>query len=81
MRFHWRALESIAGYQHQLADASGIDWLQRLLEAQADFTRDIGNLYASIQLQLRDLLRRLGMRSVRELRGRMDVLVYRGNRP
>jgi glutamate synthase domain-containing protein 2 len=42
--------------------------------------RRIGNLYASIQLQLRDILRRLGMRSVRELRGRTDTLIYRGKR-
>jgi len=38
----------------------------------------IGRLYASFQLQLRDILRRLGLRSVRELRGRMDVLGYCG---
>ncbi len=36
----------------------------------------IGNLYASFQLQLHDILRRLGLRSVRDLRGRMDVLKY-----
>ena len=38
----------------------------------------ISRLYASFQLQLRDILRRLGLRSVRELRGRMEVLSYRG---
>ncbi|HEV2172820.1 MAG TPA: hypothetical protein VGR71_04595, partial [Nitrospira sp.] len=38
----------------------------------------IGRLYASFQLQLRDILRRVGLRSVRELRGRMDLLIYRG---
>jgi glutamate synthase domain-containing protein 2 len=38
----------------------------------------ISRLYASFQLQLRDMLRRLGLRSVQELRGRMDVLSYRG---
>jgi glutamate synthase domain-containing protein 2 len=37
----------------------------------------IGRLYSSFQLQLRDILRRLGCRSVQELRGRMDVLNYR----
>src|SRR5437667_10973179 len=36
----------------------------------------IGRLYASFQLQLRNILRRLGLRSVRELRGRMDLLNY-----
>ena len=36
----------------------------------------ISRLYESFQWQLADLLRRLGMRSVRELRGRTDVLSY-----
>jgi glutamate synthase domain-containing protein 2 len=39
----------------------------------------ISNLYASLQTQLRDILRRLGLKSVQELRGRTDVLVYRKN--
>jgi glutamate synthase domain-containing protein 2 len=30
-----------------------------------------------MQDQLRDLLRRLGLASIRELRGRTDLLVYR----
>ncbi len=38
----------------------------------------IGRLYASYQVQLRDTLCRLGLRSVRELRGRTDLLIYRG---
>ncbi len=37
----------------------------------------IGNMYRSFQAQLRDILRKLGMKSVRELRGRIDTLVYR----
>ncbi len=37
----------------------------------------LSRLYASFQAQLRDILRRLGLRSVRELRGRVDLLVYR----
>ncbi len=37
----------------------------------------ISHLYTSFQLQLCDILRRLGLRSVRELRGRMDLLIYR----
>ncbi len=36
----------------------------------------VGRLYASYQMQLRDIVRRLGLRSVRELRGCMDLLVY-----
>jgi len=39
----------------------------------------ISNLYASMQSQLRDILCRLGLNSIRELRGRTDLLVYRGN--
>jgi glutamate synthase domain-containing protein 2 len=37
----------------------------------------IGRLYASYQLQLHDILRRLGLQSVQELRGRIDLLNYR----
>jgi glutamate synthase domain-containing protein 2 len=36
----------------------------------------IVRLYASFQLQLRDILRRLGLRSVIELRDRIDLLSY-----
>ncbi len=36
----------------------------------------IGNLYASFAGQLRELLRGLGLASIRELRGRTDLLVY-----
>ena len=36
----------------------------------------IGRLYASFQWQLGDILRRLGLQSVRELRGRLDLLSY-----
>lgn len=36
----------------------------------------ISQLYTSFQLQLREILRRLGLRSVRELRSRMDLLSY-----
>ncbi len=39
----------------------------------------ISNLYASIQYQLEHILRRLGLSSIRELRGRTDCLVYTGN--
>jgi glutamate synthase domain-containing protein 2 len=36
----------------------------------------IANLYAAIVYQLRDILRRLGLRSIGELRGRVDMLRY-----
>jgi glutamate synthase domain-containing protein 2 len=38
----------------------------------------LGNLYRSFQWQLSDLLRRLGLTSIRQLVGRTDLLVYRG---
>lgn len=36
----------------------------------------IANVYGSFQFQLRDILRRLGLASIRELRGRTDLLRY-----
>jgi glutamate synthase domain-containing protein 2 len=36
----------------------------------------IGNLYQSFAWQLRDILRRLGLKNVRALHGRTDLLVY-----
>ncbi|MCH2440757.1 MAG: glutamate synthase-related protein, partial [Candidatus Poseidoniia archaeon] len=36
----------------------------------------VGNLYGSFQWQLRDILRKLGLRSIAELRGRRDLLRY-----
>jgi glutamate synthase domain-containing protein 2 len=39
--------------------------------------RQIGRLYGSFQWQIARILRRLGMRTITELRGRTDVLVYR----
>jgi glutamate synthase domain-containing protein 2 len=38
--------------------------------------RRIANLYASWRIQLAEILHRLGLESVRELRGRADLLVY-----
>ena len=38
----------------------------------------LGNLYRSYQLQLEEILQQLGLGSVRELRGRTDLLLYRG---
>ncbi|MFC1903945.1 FMN-binding glutamate synthase family protein [Chloroflexota bacterium] len=38
----------------------------------------LSNLYSAIQLQLQEILRRLGLKSVGELRGRTDLLIYRG---
>jgi glutamate synthase domain-containing protein 2 len=36
----------------------------------------ISHLYESYALQLRDILRKLGLKSIRELRGRTDLLLY-----
>jgi glutamate synthase domain-containing protein 2 len=36
----------------------------------------ISNLYASLQVRLRQILRSLGLRDVKQLRGRTDLLVY-----
>ncbi len=38
----------------------------------------ISNLYASYALQLKDILRKLGLKNIRELRGRKDLLRYIG---
>ncbi|MEK6222706.1 MAG: glutamate synthase-related protein [Chloroflexota bacterium] len=38
----------------------------------------ISNLYASYAMQLKDILRKLGLTSIKELRGRPDVLHYLG---
>lgn len=40
----------------------------------------ISNLYTSFAYQLQDILRRLGLHSIQELRGRTDLLVYRKSR-
>ncbi len=40
--------------------------------------RRISNLYQAMSLRLEQILRRLGLRSVAELRGRKDLLVYVG---
>src|SRR5574341_2073992 len=41
----------------------------------------ISNLYVSMQIQLREILRKLGLRSVRELRGRVEMLMYKRAMP
>jgi hypothetical protein len=41
------ALKSIADYQQGLAEASPVDWITRVVEAQATFTREVGRFYAS----------------------------------
>jgi glutamate synthase domain-containing protein 2 len=50
--------------------------LSQLVEPEWAAAR-LSNLYRSFELQLGGLLRSLGLGSVRELRGRTDLLVYR----
>jgi glutamate synthase domain-containing protein 2 len=52
----------------ELSQLIEIDWGAERLE----------NLYQSFQWQLSDLLRRLGLTSIRDLVGRTDLLTYRG---
>lgn len=42
-----RSLQAIVDYQKALASATPVDWLKHALDAQADFTRELGELYAS----------------------------------
>jgi glutamate synthase domain-containing protein 2 len=49
--------------------------LSRLVDPDWGAER-VSRVYASFQREIAGILRRLGMRSVRELRGRTDVLVY-----
>ena len=51
--------------------------LSRLVDPEWGAER-VSRLYSSFQRELAGILRRLGMRSVRELRGRTDVLMYVG---
>jgi glutamate synthase domain-containing protein 2 len=49
--------------------------LSLLVDSQVAAQR-IGNMYRSFAWQLRDILHRLGLKTIRELRGRTDLLVY-----
>jgi hypothetical protein len=42
-----RALGAIVGYQEELAKATPVEWIQRAIEGQATFTREVGDLYTS----------------------------------
>ncbi len=59
----------------------GIATTDKELEAQNQMTnqaRRLSNLYRSWQMQLREILFRLDMKDVHELRGRTDLLRYQG---
>jgi hypothetical protein len=49
-----RALESIAGYQEQVAKQSDVEWISTVIDAQAKFTRELTKLYVGTG---RDLLK------------------------
>jgi hypothetical protein len=42
-----RALQTLAGYQDSVAQATPVDWMKTVLEAQAKFTREFADFYAS----------------------------------
>jgi len=50
--------------------------LSLLIEPEWGAAR-ISNLYKSFAIQLKDILRKLGLRSIKELRGRKDLLLYK----
>jgi len=51
--------------------------LSQLVETEWGAQR-LGNLYSSFKVQLRNILRWLGLASIRDLVGRTELLVYRG---
>jgi glutamate synthase domain-containing protein 2 len=59
----------------------GIATTDKELEVLNDITtqaKRLSNLYRSWQMQWKELLHRLEMNDIRELRGRMDLLRYEG---
>ena len=54
--------------------------LSRLVDPEWGANR-LSRLYESFQVELREILRRLGLSSVASLRGRVDLLVYRPDHP
>jgi hypothetical protein len=42
-----RSLQAIVDYQKGVADATPIDWVKNVLDAQAVFTRELGEMYAA----------------------------------
>ena len=54
--------------------------LSRLVDPEWGANR-LSRLYESFQVELREILRCLGLSSVASLRGRVDLLVYRPDRP
>jgi hypothetical protein len=47
-----RALDTIVRHQEELANATPVEWIQRVIEAQAKFIRDVGESYAATTREL-----------------------------
>ena len=47
-----KTLESIAGYQEQVAKQTDVDWISTVVDAQARFTRDLAKVYVSAGREL-----------------------------
>jgi hypothetical protein len=49
-----KVLKSIADFEERVGNATQVEWLSALAQAQADFTRDIAKIYTT---SARDLLK------------------------
>ena len=47
-----RAMKSIADYQPKVAESTGVEWMSSIADAQARFTRNFAELYASTGREL-----------------------------
>jgi hypothetical protein len=46
------AMKSIADYPPKVAESTGVEWMSTIADAQARFTRDLAELYASTGRQM-----------------------------
>jgi hypothetical protein len=47
-----KAMKSIADYQPKVAESTGVEWVSTIADAQARFTRNLAELYASTGREL-----------------------------
>jgi hypothetical protein len=47
-----KAMKSIADYQPKVAESTGVEWMSSIADAQARFTRNFAELYASTGREL-----------------------------
>jgi hypothetical protein len=45
-------MKSIADYQPKVAESTGVEWMSTIADAQAHFTRNLTELYASTGREL-----------------------------